>query len=295
MTGQMGSEALAGAAGQGEMFPNAISPRVDPRNLLDEACERFPEATLLSGFSGGTDSLVTLDIVREHPRCAGALYLDTTCAIPAVGAYVEQTTGALAVPLHTARPPVTYHDIVLQHGFPGPGQHGTAYIRLKARAIRAVRRQLGGGLLILATGVRRTESRRRMGHVKPIQFDRKEGIVWVAPIIDYTHGDKAAHVDAAGLRISDTAALLHRSGECNCGSFASADEEREELRAFYPDFEAELSDLEVMAAKRDVWCRWGKPMPKRFQKAWRLNQTEMCIPMMCTGCDTRHTAAAGRP
>lgn len=272
---------------QAEAFPEQVAPRVDPANLLDEACERYPDATLLAGFSGGGDSLVTADIVRRHPRFAGALHLNTTCAIPAVTEYVARTAGEMGMDLHIGAPPVRYHDIVLEHGFPGPGQHGTSYVRLKARAIREVRRRLGGGLLMLATGVRRAESRRRMGHVRPIQFDRREGIVWVAPIIDFSTADKAAHLTAAGLEISDTAALLHRSGECNCGAFARAREERKELREFYPDFEAEISDLERMAERRDVWARWGRPMPPRYRKAWREAQTEMALPMMCVGCEHR--------
>jgi hypothetical protein len=58
---------------------------------------------------------------------------------------------------------------------------------------------------------------------------------------------------------SDVAALLHRSGECNCGAFAKAEEERALMGTFWPQGWAErIEALEAEAQARGIrWCRWG--------------------------------------
>jgi hypothetical protein len=57
---------------------------------------------------------------------------------------------------------------------------------------------------------------------------------------------------------SDVAALMHRSGECNCGAFAYPGE-REDLRTFYPEwFEKNIATLEREAEALGIpACRWG--------------------------------------
>jgi hypothetical protein len=47
---------------------------------------------------------------------------------------------------------------------------------------------------------------------------------------------------------SDAAALMHRSGECNCGAFASAAQEGAMLKKLYPDFFKSIEALEAQAA-----------------------------------------------
>ena len=58
--------------------------------------------------------------------------------------------------------------------------------------------------------------------------------------------------------MSDVAALLHRSGECNCGAYA-APGEREELQALYPEwFDATIGALEREAQAAGLaQCVWG--------------------------------------
>jgi 3'-phosphoadenosine 5'-phosphosulfate sulfotransferase (PAPS reductase)/FAD synthetase len=149
------------------------------------------------------------------------------------------------------------------HGFPGPGAHGRAYNRLKERQIMALLRESKIGhprrtRVLFLSGIRRAESRRRS---KRDAINRLPGksAVFVNPLIDWTGEDMSGYRREHDLPESSASALLHRSGECNCGAFAKADEERPMLQALYPDFfAAVIESLEREAQAAGVrWCRWG--------------------------------------
>lgn len=146
-------------------------------------------------------------------------------------------------------------------GFPGPGQHGRAYSRLKERRIEEVLRETKHdrprtAAVLFLSGIRRSESRRRS---KRQPLTERGSAKFCSPLIDWDAAEMADHRERAGLESSDVAALLHRSGECNCGAFARAEEERCLMRAFWPDWWArEIEALEQEAEARGIrWCRWG--------------------------------------
>ena len=148
------------------------------------------------------------------------------------------------------------------HGFPGPGAHGRAYNRLKERQIMALLRESKQGhprsaRVLFLSGVRRAESRRRAKR-EPINRLARSSAVFANPLIDWTGTDMRRYRAEHGIQESPAAALLHRSGECNCGAFAKAREERAMLSALYPDFFARIEALEAEAQAAGVrWCRWG--------------------------------------
>jgi hypothetical protein len=83
--------------------------------------------------------------------------------------------------------------------------------------------------------------------------------VFVNPLIDWTDAQMRAYRVEHALPESDVAALIHRSGECNCGAFA-APGEREMLRSLWPDwFERTIASLEREAEAAGIpACRWGE-------------------------------------
>jgi 3'-phosphoadenosine 5'-phosphosulfate sulfotransferase (PAPS reductase)/FAD synthetase len=148
------------------------------------------------------------------------------------------------------------------HGFPGPGAHGRAYNRLKERQIMALLRESKAGhsrrsRVLFLSGVRRAESRRR---AKREAINRLPGksAVFAAPLIDWTGGDMLRYRVEHQIPESAASALLHRSGECQCGAFANASEERAMLKALYPAFFAGIEQLEREALEAGIrWCLWG--------------------------------------
>jgi 3'-phosphoadenosine 5'-phosphosulfate sulfotransferase (PAPS reductase)/FAD synthetase len=148
------------------------------------------------------------------------------------------------------------------HGFPGPGAHGRAYNRLKERQLMMLLRESKQGhprsaRVLFLSGIRRAESRRRAKR-EAINRLARTSAVFVNPLIDWTGEQMRTYRAEHRLPESPAAALLHRSGECNCGAFAKAREERAMLKALYPEFFAKIEALEAEAQAAGVrWCRWG--------------------------------------
>jgi 3'-phosphoadenosine 5'-phosphosulfate sulfotransferase (PAPS reductase)/FAD synthetase len=147
------------------------------------------------------------------------------------------------------------------YGFPGKGQHGKAYSRLKERRIEELLRQTKEGhprraAVLFLSGIRRGESRRR---AKREPLTERGSAKFCNPLIDWTTGEMTDYRRRFDLPQSDVAAILHRSGECNCGAFALVEEERALMRAFWPGWWADVIEaLEAEAQARGIrWCRWG--------------------------------------
>jgi 3'-phosphoadenosine 5'-phosphosulfate sulfotransferase (PAPS reductase)/FAD synthetase len=184
------------------------------------------------------------------------------------------------------------------HGFPGPGAHGTTYWRLKGRALEALLRESKQGhprsaRVLFLSGVRRAESRRR---AKRNAVERAPGkaMVFANPLIDWSNEEMRSYRREHEIPESPAAALLHRSGECNCGAFANADGEREMLKALYPDWFAGIEALEAEARAAGVrWCRWGG-YDVHGNRAGEVSRQKPG--MLCESCESRQhgTAAAAR-
>ena len=144
-------------------------------------------------------------------------------------------------------------------GFPGPMQHIRCYTNLKERAIEQMKRDLKdsdrAARILALTGLRRAESQRRS---KRQEITKRGALIFANPLIDWTARDLHAYRREHELIESDVAALLHRSGECNCGAYA-APGEREQLRSLFPEwFEAFIAPIEREAQAMGLPCAvWG--------------------------------------
>lgn len=147
------------------------------------------------------------------------------------------------------------------YGFPGPAGHNRTYNQIKERQLRQLRARLQeghkrGARVLFLTGIRRGESQRRS---KRMPITSHGAIRFVNPLIDWSDADMRAYRSEHELPESDVAALIHRSGECNCGAFA-APGEREMLASLWPEwFETTIGSLEREAEARGIAsCRWGE-------------------------------------
>jgi 3'-phosphoadenosine 5'-phosphosulfate sulfotransferase (PAPS reductase)/FAD synthetase len=266
-----------------------LLPGEDPDDLIERAgAEHKPIATFCL-FSGGGDSAVLAHRCRDDYEAL--VFVDTGTAVPGVREHVERFAGWLDKPLKVYDSGDAFRRMVFsvvpcptckdsgvivapcptcdgtgktRFGFPGPAQHNRAYNRLKERQIEAALRNAKVGRprrsrVTFLTGVRRDESARRAVR-HPIT--RRFSAVFVNPLIDWTDAEMRAYRAEHALPESDVAALIHRSGECNCGSFA-APGEREMLRSLWPDwFEQTIASLEREAEAAGIpACRWGERPP----------------------------------
>lgn len=271
-------------------LPGLESTALTPEEVIGEAVERWSPIATVCLFSGGGDSIVLAHRCREFYEALA--FIDTGTALPGVIEHVQRFAAQINKPLRILSAGDAYRRMVLGseseqgYGFPGPGQHAKAYTRLKERQIEALLADLKQGharadRVLFLTGVRRAESARRATRA-PITKHR--GKVFANPLIDWSDDEMRDYRAAHDLPESDAAALLHRSGECNCGAYA-APGEREMLRDLFPDwFAGTIAPLEADAAAAGISrCVWGA----------RDGTAPTPGGPMCTDCDDLFALLAG--
>lgn len=241
-----------------------------PEGVIAEAEKQYgPFEARVCLFSGGNDSLAVAHRCRDFYDTL--VWVDTRTSVPGVAEFVEEAAKWLDKRLRVYRcAEGEYRRIVVGGkdkngnmkrplGFPGPAQHTRCYVNLKERAIEAMVRELKGdqrmNRVLALTGIRRAESARRRSRA---EITKRGALVFANPLIDWGGADLYAYRKAHGLPESDVAALLHRSGECNCGAYA-APGEREMLRSLWPEwFEKNIASIEREAHAMGLPCAvWG--------------------------------------
>lgn len=229
-------------------------------------------------FSGGNDSTVLAHLVKD--RVDYAIHCNTGIGIEQTRQFVRDTCVQWGLELLERTPPVSYRDLVIERGFPGPAMHFKMYQRLKERQLNQVRGEFvkkpRQQRVLYIAGRRRAESKRRQNI--PLH-ERRGSTVWASPLAMWTKLDMTTYRLMAGdVPVNEVSELIHMSGECLCGAFAK-ENELEEIGMWFPDVAEEIRALEqeVKAAGiPEPFCRWGhrsggKPTEKTG--------------MLCTSCD----------
>jgi 3'-phosphoadenosine 5'-phosphosulfate sulfotransferase (PAPS reductase)/FAD synthetase len=211
-------------------------------------------------FSGGNDSTTLAHLMRH--QATHAIHANTGIGIEETRQFVRDTCAMWGLPLIEKHPPVSYRELVLERGFPGPAMHWKMYQRLKERCLRQAQRELVSNprkeRVIFLAGRRRDESVRRAN--VPL-IERIGSAVWVSPIAEWTAEDlrtyRIVNKSVPRNRVADT---IHMSGECLCGCFAKP-AELDEIGYWFPGARAEIEALEAAIAARsdipDERKRWG--------------------------------------
>ena len=237
--------------------------------IITDAINEHNPIKVYALVSGGNDSTVAAHLALRHgPGIDAFVHINTGIGVEQTREYVRGFARWLETPLIEKHAPRTYEELVMKYGFPGPAAHRYMYSWLKQEALRKVRREAQAGQnrrVLFITGVRSSESQRRMGHVEPVQ--RKDNTVWVAPICDFEHQDIWDYRDAFDLPRNEVVDVLHMSGECLCGAF-SKPKELEWLAIWYPDVADRIRRLEKRAHEAGVKsCHWGPQSSRKLREA----------------------------
>ena len=255
-------------------------------DAITSAIEEHDPIKVYVLVSGGNDSTVAAHIAaRSGVSIDAIVHINTGIGVEQTREYVREFARWLQTPLIERFAPRTYEEIVMQYGFPGPAAHRYMYAWLKERALRQVRREAQAGQrrrVLFITGVRSSESQRRMGHVQPVQ--REGNTVWVAPIRDFEHRDIWEHRQEFGLPRNEVVEFLHMSGECLCGAFAKPNE-LNWLAMFYPDVAERIRRLEKRAHQAGLKSsHWGPQSSRKIREA---------PGPLCSGCTYGDDASDG--
>lgn len=272
--------------------------------IFDRAVATYQPSHVFILTSGGNDSVVPLHLIHNHRPYTAAVHVDTGIGIPETQEHLRAQCEAWGVPLKVYKAtentkadgtpdPQMYDDIVKQHGFPGPTLHTRMYNRLKERQLERLIREHKThhrDKIMLVTGVRRAESRRRMGYVEETQ--ERGARVWVAPVADWTDEMMASYRREHDITPNPVSAKLGISGECLCGAYAKKGE-LAAICAHYPEVGKRLLDLQDEVTKTLPWG-WEESPPAWWQES-RKGQgflSEEMHEMLCTSCVKRHRSFA---
>lgn len=258
--------------------------------------ERKPFHSLLAPgfalFSGGHDSLCATHVAMTAGYAQEVVHVNTGIGIPQTTEFVRDVCRDYGWKLNELHPPVSYEEIVVEHGFPGPAGHQFMYRRLKERCLAAFareRKQKRGDQLVYITGIRHQESSRRM-KAQQTEWEHapKLGWTWRAPILEWSKAQCNAYIDVLRLPRNPVVDLLHMSGECLCGSFSHPGE-REEIRGWFPWMDQRIAELEerVRAAGHHA-CIWGKRPPNVHREQTSL----LDVGPLCSSCVYAEESAA---
>lgn len=290
---------------QGELLSYPIRPLQElvyqARMILSDAIEVHNPVAIYLALSGGNDSRCTTDValplLANNPRFRGAALVDTGIALPEAHESVREFAASVGVPLLIERTPERYEEAVLDHGFPGPAQHGMMYVRLKERAIRQITANAKDGhdrraRVMFVSGVRKYESKRRVALTQPVQRDGAR--VWVNPLFWWTTPERNAYQMAQGIPRNPISEIIcGSSGDCLCGAMADPDGEKEmaSLEMWFPAMARRLRELERQARAVGAWAKWGhKPPPKPKEET--DSGPDLFMPM-CSGCEARYEDREG--
>ena len=244
----------------------------DELAIIDRAVEQYKPSHVFGLFSGGHDSLCACHIAAQHPSFSAAVHINTGIGIEETRQFVRDTCIENGWTLKEYYPPVSYEELCIRWGVPGPGGHALMYQRLKERCLQQLLRETRDKndrrrKVIFISGRRRHESKRRMRTTTSSIItglpNPSPRVVWVAPIIEWQAEEKHSYMAEHNLRSNLVSETLCMSGECLCGAFAKRNE-LNQIRQFYPAAAAEIDRISALVKDAGQHHVWGTAPGKRI-------------------------------
>ena len=214
--------------------------------------------------SGGKDSTYVVDKMANLEKLKSVVHIKTNVGLKITTDHLKDYCQDMGWPLRIIEPssPLIYTSFVLQYGFPGPPIHKMIMGVLKHKTMRDFALSVDRRDHVLISGVRKSESKRRMGIYKhPIQSD---GALWFGCPAFYSKAkDIYKYVITENLKLSPAYALgFGVSGECLCGSYAARGDKMlirkvdPRLADYFAWLEEGVQKFGTPHAKR--YPRWGE-------------------------------------
>lgn len=264
------------------LFTPKPRPVLLPEQILTIADDSYMPAKRFVLFSGGNDSSTLLHWAWNNSpiQIDAAVHINTGIGVEETRQFARRFCDDYGIPLIEKRAPEgEYERLCREYGVPGPGMHWQAYRYLKDRQVEALVKEYRGEKqkgkvlppVMLITGVRRGESKRRMGTTRPIK--ERKGQLWVAPLIDWSNEQLITYREEQRIPRNEVADVMHMSMECACGAFGNRSE-LDLLRTFYPKTADQIENAERIAREAgQKYCKWGQ---RRSAKEIARDDMDMC-------------------
>lgn len=257
------------------------------QEIINQALTNYkPYATILM-LSGGHDSLLAYHVAKSlNVPLTHILHGITGTGIQETANFARKVAEDSGLTYLEANAGDAYERYILRKGFFGIGEtaHSYAYHVLKREHFgktisKYIRRGQRGRQILLINGARIQESTRRKQLLnQPIRQDTNN--IWVN-IVHYW-GALERNDFLSEYPHNPVYEILHRSGECLCGTTQRPFEEtRKEVSYWFPPWGQWLNDLEKEACNRGFCWKWGEDLPnylkvqKKQQK--QINQGQLTM------------------
>lgn len=262
------------------------------REIVQRAISEHNPYAKVALFSGGNDSLLLLEILKELGiKLDFIIHVHTGTGLPQTLEFVRKIGDAHESTYIEASAGKSYENYVLRKGFFGKGvdAHAYAYHVLKAEHLRkAISKYIRQGKrnrkILLFNGVRVEESDNRKYNFGKEEITPEAGRlndIWVNVIHWWTGEQKDKYLDGNNIERSPVSKELGRSGECMCGTMQGS-LDRVAAKKFCPAWGKWLEDLEKAVIEKGFPWKWGENINK-YHHMEMNGQLNMFQPM-CVGC-----------
>lgn len=239
-----------------------LGKKIEDFNLiLQQGISKYNPSKILVGFTGGSDSLTLLHLMKESGVPFQPFFCNVGIGIHEQWEFIREYCKAQDLQLiEQGVVYKTYKQMVIQNGFPGAAMHTLMYRNLKEKSIRFINNHFNKDAIVIS-GVRVSESQRRKINVsKPIQVI--DGIKWVSPMMNWDEDDKDEFLDDRKIEKSPVSKCFGMSGECMCGAYNVKGEKQKLKDCGYLSTYNQIVELEKVLFELGFTWGWDDPVPE---------------------------------
>jgi 3'-phosphoadenosine 5'-phosphosulfate sulfotransferase (PAPS reductase)/FAD synthetase len=274
-------------------------------DILDRAYAEHKPIAVVGMYSSGDDSGGMIAALEYWSKLRGVpfqvAHINTGIGIEASREHARRTAAARGWafsewrtdPAEYVRLVTGYYAPAVLGGFPGAPMHAIYYSRLKDRRVADLLRHIKrdaprNARVMLVSGIRQQESRRRMGYANEVNKQRAQ--VWVNPLLYQSKDDCLDLIEWAGMKRNPASQTIHMSGECLCGAMNSPGE-LAEIRFWFPDTAAQIDAISEQVIAAGYPWGWDAERPSWFDALARGQAPLFDFMPLCVGCAARRDAA----
>jgi 3'-phosphoadenosine 5'-phosphosulfate sulfotransferase (PAPS reductase)/FAD synthetase len=259
------------------------------KEIIERAIRDHQPYAKVGLFSGGSDSLLLLELLKElGVKLDYVIHVHTGTGLPQTMDFVRDYCSQYKEKYIEASAGDSYERYVLRKGFFGKGvsAHAYAYHVLKAEHLRKaiskhIRQGKRGRKVLLFNGIRVEESTNRKYNFGTQEITAENNNIWVNVIHWWGSEQKDKYLNQNSIKRSPVSIELGRSGECMCGTMQGTFD-RIAAKKYCPSWGRWLDDLEKAVIEKGFPWKWGENINKAHLME-RDGQLNMFQPM-CTGC-----------